>query len=764
MELRVKSWFRPDNPGQLIGKKQVDLSVFKYGTHIPIQFHKIFESANGGDYIERGRTEDIKLLIGSKIFDARLTNIKRKGTDADMLQIRYDYNIELKELLKQEFRLTDRIINMKGHISRNVNSELLARSAEYIEIYQTETPFTYRIELLKSDLTESEIEELVAVTDLPEPFDKIFRTKQEAEWAFGYIKKILSFLGVNNVNDSRVAITLPHKDRVLRVNFGNWAVLQFYGSEYSKYDIGIGLFDDQYNFTEDFNKWEPFKNSDPSISVYELPITVIKSANEKLEKIIKDTFEKIALRFSNWKVTNFRRHNIHEIAEAVFDYDKMLSLLSIGIDMPRMPSYWVFQSNPKIFDVVKAIEDNALTTLEVSSHKKRIKRGDKFILWVTGSKSGCYALGEIASDVYKPYEREDQEQYSLEVQENIEQDRKDRCDIFVKIPLIEDPILRAEIESNPKLQNLKVGYQGSNFSATEEEFEELMQILRDRGIVVDPPKTNENISLEEISNLTGIEKAELQRWEQAIERKNQAIIYGPPGTGKTFIANHIAKYLIGGSDGFCELVQFHPTYSYEDFIQGLRPQINLNGQLEYKMIPGRFVDFCEKAEGRIGTCVLIIDEINRSNLSRVFGELMYLLEYRDERIPIASGGELRIPENIKIIGTMNTADRSIALVDHALRRRFAFLSLKPNYNVLKSFHKNTGFDVGGLTDTLRKLNLQIADPHYEVGITFFLLEDLVDQLEDVWRMEIEPYLEEYFFDQPEKVEEFRWTKIKDKVL
>ena len=138
---------------------------------------------------------------------------------------------------------------------------------------------------------------------------------------------------------------------------------------------------------------------------------------------------------------------------------------------------------------------------------------------------------------------------------------------------------------------------------------------------------------------------------------------------------------------FLSLSSFHPTYSYEDFIQGLRPTVNSNGQLEYAIIPGRFIDFCEKAENCIGTCVLIIDEINRANLSRVFGELMYLLEYRDQKIPIASGGELKIPENIKIIGTMNTADRSIALVDHALRRRFAFLSLKPNYDILKSYHE-----------------------------------------------------------------------------
>ena len=105
---------------------------------------------------------------------------------------------------------------------------------------------------------------------------------------------------------------------------------------------------------------------------------------------------------------------------------------------------------------------------------------------------------------------------------------------------------------------------------------------------------------------------------------------------------------------------------------------------------GGFLDFCREAQGRTDTCVLIVDEINRANLSRVFGELMYLLEYRDKAVPLAGGGRFEIPENVRIIGTMNTADRSIALVDHALRRRFAFLALRPRDDVLESFHQGTG--------------------------------------------------------------------------
>ncbi len=174
------------------------------------------------------------------------------------------------------------------------------------------------------------------------------------------------------------------------------------------------------------------------------------------------------------------------------------------------------------------------------------------------------------------------------------------------------------------------------------------------------------------------------------------------------------------------------------------------------------------AEGRYagGDSVLIIDEINRANLSRVFGELMYLLEYRDKEVPLAGGRTLRIPKNVFLLGTMNTADRSIALVDHALRRRFAFLHLRPEYEVLRHYHRRekTGFDPSGLIEQLRRVNQQINDPHYEVGISFFLHEDVREQIEDVWRMEIMPYLEEYFFDQQAKVETFAWKKVKERIL
>ena len=266
-------------------------------------------------------------------------------------------------------------------------------------------------------------------------------------------------------------------------------------------------------------------------------------------------------------------------------------------------------------------------------------------------------------------------------------------------------------------------------------------------------------SLTQCAADTGYDEAELARWVKAIQRKGQAILYGPPGTGKTFMAQKLAQHLIGGQTGEVDLVQFHPAYAYEDFMQGLRPITDADGTLRYEMVNGRFKQFCEKVD-RLATAVFIIDEINRANLASVFGELMYLLEYRDHAIPLAGGGTFAIPRHIHIIATMNTADRSIALVDHALRRRFAFIYLAPNWDVLRHYHESPDFPIENLITILKRLNQHINDPHYAIGHSFFLHEKLADHLPDIWQMEIEPYLEEYFFNQTDRVETFRWPNIK----
>ncbi len=272
------------------------------------------------------------------------------------------------------------------------------------------------------------------------------------------------------------------------------------------------------------------------------------------------------------------------------------------------------------------------------------------------------------------------------------------------------------------------------------------------------------IPIAQLTQNSGIPAGQWQTWIEAIGRKGQLIFYGPPGTGKTFLAEQLAAHLVGGGRGLRQLIQFHPAYSYEDFVQGLRPTVRDDGGLRYELVPGHFRRFCEQAARLDETdiCVLIIDEINRANLASVFGELMYLLEYRERAMPLAVGERpFHIPRNVRIIGTMNTADRSIALVDHALRRRFAFVHLPPLYDSLIHYHQQqqTGFDLRPLISLLRRINTTIGDPHYHLGITYFLLPDLTRHLPHIWQMEIEPYLEEYFFDQPDRVDLFRWTAV-----
>jgi 5-methylcytosine-specific restriction enzyme B len=338
---------------------------------------------------------------------------------------------------------------------------------------------------------------------------------------------------------------------------------------------------------------------------------------------------------------------------------------------------------------------------------------------------------------------------------------------FEKVEQFREPVALKQLQLLPELEKCEplINNQGSLFRLTPNEYGIIRSIIDEENEMGPIGKEQAPIySIEQCAEATGFPPLQVDKWRLAVERKGQAVFYGPPGTGKTFIAHHLARHIVGGGKGFVELIQFHPTYAYEDFMQGIRPDTDEKGNLTFELTSGRFISFCLKARQCEGTCVLIIDEINRANLSRVFGELMYLLEYRNREIPLAGGKPFSIPPNVCIIGTMNTADRSIALVDFALRRRFAFIELFPEYDLLLGFQKKRGFDARGLVAMLREINTRINDKNFSLGISFFMADNLSDKIEHIWTMEIEPYLEEYFFSQPETVNSFRWAKIKERVI
>ena len=279
-----------------------------------------------------------------------------------------------------------------------------------------------------------------------------------------------------------------------------------------------------------------------------------------------------------------------------------------------------------------------------------------------------------------------------------------------------------------------------------------------------------------------------------LQRKQNLILQGPPGTGKTFIARRLAYALLGAKDqSRVASVQFHQSYSYEDFVGGLRPDVNADDQLVFNANDGTFLRLCEKARDDESNrpYVMLIDEVNRGNLSRVFGELMMLIEpdkrEEDQAIDLphraamvkagdAESAKFHVPKNVYIIGTMNLADRSLTGMNVAMRRRFGFVDLRPQFGELRfdDWLAENGLPRDDeelsrlrnkIIERMTELNRSIQDDRslgaqYAVGHSFFCPaeDDPVGGDWDAWYMaviehEIKPLLKEYWFDQPEKAED-----------
>lgn len=403
---------------------------------------------------------------------------------------------------------------------------------------------------------------------------------------------------------------------------------------------------------------------------------------------------------------------------------------------------------------------------------KKIKKGDMILLYADTKVVAMGTCTAESVDSTRPVEYPDK----ISSPEDDSQVpgfvvKADFKEFEVPIPFREvESDLRSLVDEKGPLANsggIKMGYLYPLSKGFGEKFVERFGITD--GVLKGESKmenvmTNESISA--LSRTLLVPETWLAEVIDQITRSKQVIFYGPPGTGKTYIGKAIAQYLATKDN--TEIIQFHPSFSYEDFFEGFRPTEKSDGSVSLEKVDGPLKRIAAAARSNPDKqYVLIIDEINRGNLAKVFGELYFLLEYRDEEISLmySKAEKFSLPTNLIFIGTMNTADRSIALVDSAIRRRFKFIHLDPTSEpcsqiLPKWLQANNLPTVAGVI--LENLNNALAKYEFSVGPAYFMKDKnhSRENLQLTWKYSIEPLLEEYFYGEwAEKQNEFSFDKI-----
>lgn len=422
-------------------------------------------------------------------------------------------------------------------------------------------------------------------------------------------------------------------------------------------------------------------------------------------------------------------------------------------------NFWWLNANPKIWSISNHTEGQrqTYTTHNEKGNKRRIykyfeaaKPGDLIIGYESTPTKQIKAIYEVTKGIHNTANGEEIE--------------------FELVEKLEIPVHWNDLKNNAALQHCEVfiNNQGSLFKLTEEEYDIIREIIDNKNIITEKLLQSSNIKkykFTDDSDKPFISEADFLQTVALLKRKKNIILQGPPGVGKTFIARKLAYEIMQEiKDANIEMVQFHQSYSYEDFIQGLRP--TQKGGFDLR--DGIFYSFCHRALAHPDRpFFFIIDEINRGNLSKIFGELMMLIEAdkREEKFALkltyAEDEEDRfyVPSNLYIIGTMNTADRSLAIVDYALRRRFAFITLQPVYgNNFRSFLASKGLSAGmveHICSAVTKVNSKIKEDinlgeGFQIGHSYFCAfttnEDENKWWNEILSFELKPLLDEIWFD------------------
>lgn len=410
--------------------------------------------------------------------------------------------------------------------------------------------------------------------------------------------------------------------------------------------------------------------------------------------------------------------------------------------------YWWLNANPKIWSYsdIAVGEVQSYTLYNENGNKRRIfqnfldaKAGDMIIGYESNPVKQIVAIGRVSA----------------------EQDGEKL--FFEKVEGLTSPIDYATLKECPELERMEYfqNPQGSLFKLTRGEYDFILDMIREEN----PVSTDAAIDAYTKSDFLDEVYMTEKRYENLVavlRNKKNIILQGAPGVGKTFAARRLAWSMMGEKDdNRIEFVQFHQNYSYEDFMMGYKP-VEDGFELKY----GIFYRFCQKAANQPDKeFFFIIDEINRGNMSKIFGELLMLIEkdYRGTKATLAYNGlSFSVPRNLYIIGMMNTADRSLAMIDYALRRRFSFFEVEPGFDSEGFIHYQNGLN----NETLNELISKVKDLNHEIaldkslgkgfciGHSYFCGRDICtdEWMHSIVDYDILPMLSEYWFDDPNKLQ------------
>jgi 5-methylcytosine-specific restriction protein B len=444
-----------------------------------------------------------------------------------------------------------------------------------------------------------------------------------------------------------------------------------------------------------------------------------------------------------------------ELAEALDLVDLSNIPLYADTESDEQHGYWWLTANPQIWSFNESAvgEEQDFTLYNANGNKRRIFQN------FLDAKTGDYVIGYESNPVKK-----------ITTLLRVSQESNGESVYFQKLEGLPSPIEYAALKEIPELQQMEyfINPNGSFFKLSAGEYNYLMDIIRDVNPVLTSNIILPKYTKEDFLSEVYMTEANYDILNALVRNKKNIILQGAPGVGKTFIAKRLAYAMMGEEDGSrVESVQFHQNYSYEDFVQGYRPK-----DAGFKLTEGIFYTFCQKASNHPDKeYFFIIDEINRGNLSKIFGELLVLIE-NDKRGPkhkitlAYSGLSFYVPENLYIIGMMNTADRSLAMIDYALRRRFSFVEIEPGFlsdgfrNYQNSLTNET-FDT--LIDQIKQLNREIAEDEslgkgFKIGHSYFCGLDADtctdNRMQSIVKFDILPTLSEYWFDEAKKVQDW----------